>query len=1727
MKFKNLTIATLSALALAVSASAEVLTNPQSVTDLLNRIGGEGTASKFVTKVDDTYKSSTGAEIFKISAENGKPCITGTTLSAVTTGIGWYLNHYANINVSWNDPHPTIDSLPTPAAEEEHTTTAEYRYYMNYCTFSYSMSTWTWDRWQEEIDWMALHGINMPLQIIGIEEVWRKFLMEDYGYTKDEANAFIAGPCFMAWFSMNNLEGHGGPNPDWWYERQAHLGKKMMERMHSLGMEPVLPGFYQVPSTFAGKSGLSTESTGGWCGFSRPHLPSVSDVDKLKAVGANYYKRLHEVLGESKYYSMDPFHEGGVGNSSYALELYKQLYDIMDAATSDSKWVIQQWQWNAHQKQSLNGVPKGKLIVLDLNAERAPAYTTFNGHETIFSTIYNFGARTGFDGRFQGTIDGYFNALNTASVKGVGASPEGIEQTPVQYDLLFELPWLSEKPDAAQWMAEYTKRRYGTESAAAAEAWELLRTTALNMTSSVQPPHEAVICARPALEVGKVSSWGNADIFYDRAAVIEAAYKLVEANLSGLNYSFDVTDIARQALTDYSKSLLAGLKEANSAGNTELFNKRRDALLELILDLDELLNSNKEFTLGHWTKRARQMADEVSGTTNADRDWLELNNARTIISTWSFQESGGLRDYSYREWGGMMKDYYYQRWKIWFENGMNAPKGGWFQWEWDWAHSNPDAYDDTPVGNSRELAAQFLPKYISTFTSKISDQAPIYIDRLLTNDYKKKFYDQAAPESVYAPAIDSDVKIAAITIDLNRNGLYETEERQEAATYSLDSSAPIGERNVKLELSDGTIVYYTVKILVDITDARTVSVKSADSSQGSASIVGADDTSVTNTAVVSLLATPEIGFDFDHWTDAAGNNLGNDNPYNYYGKDAAEFTANFVVNKWGVPEYNGATDGSDLSTMRSYGQYIKTMSLEQGGETTELYTANDCPTDHFIQIPTRIKAAPGSEFTFKYNAPMATGMNIMYLSAYVDLNNDGKFNVADGELLGTLGTYKSNNNTEVGTGSFTMLLPYDAELGTTHIRLRFDSSWTNQYDSTINAVPADAPTNRVIYELILDVTDYADFVSEVTVASSDTRLGTVRSENETTNLYAPGDNVILTAFPKVGTRVARWVDNHGREIPQKWTSDEGTNVNFKAYDNAHITCIFEIVPLSAGDYTLNWEPMTNDKARVTEVAGGSGTKLNLAETEVTVGAINPEAFDNIKKGIDTIILPDAEFADEKPDVFFSTQHTGDGTQNKLTQVSPTISGTESWIMYIEGSNDGSSFNQYGSSLYGNGTNCLADDYSNGWSQFYLSKDGILTIKWDCGNNGKITFDNVKLTGDFSIIAEFDASAKKLTVTASANGMTQIKEISNSTQMKDISQYATAIPKGINYTLSFAHTSGGAVIPGEIFSGFSALQDYSVKSGNSTYNVKNGIVYAKNSTKKVTGFPEGRLFIHPFTVAHEGKSIAANPQQAGDAINPESLAFSENTTNELTDKWLLEPTATDKVKLRHFNSGISASGDFSSLHTTTPGEFEYSLSYGSSFPELILGERTLTISEATKEITVTAPAKDFTLVLPAATVAPSNVTCYAVTEVSTTDGCILAKIDESIPAAEPFIVRGATPGAKLTFTLNYEMPTANTDNLLHGTTVELSCPGDYYLLNSEGQFSLKTSGNIPANSAYLLKSDLPDNIGDNFALDKQTMLINGLDTPQDAEIEIYDLQGRRVNKPGKGFYIVNGTKTTNY
>ncbi len=1408
MKKSILIMASLVALLLAVPAAlrAEAVENPAVVTALLDRIGGDGAAERFVTVVDDALDAD-GKEVFVITAQGGKPCIKGSTTLAVTTGINWYLNHHAHINLAWNNltTDLTAATLPVPATEERHVCHADYRYYLNYCTFSYSMSTWTWERWQQEIDWMALHGINMPLQIVGLDVLWRNLLTEHYGYSKDEANQFVAGPCFQAWWGMNNLEGWGGPNPDWWYDRQEQLCKKILDRERELGMQPVLPGYAgMVPSDFTAKTGNKSNNQGNWCEFLRPYIIDPNS-NAFADISSKYYAELEELMGTSKYYSMDPFHEGANTSGIDVPAAYSKLAAAMTKANAEGQWVIQFWQWNGAQYNVLSKVQKGKLIVLDLYSDAHTHFGEYQGHDAVYCMIPNFGGRTGFFGRLSKIMTEYFAEKAThGNVKGVGATPEAIEQVPVLYDALYELPWRDAAPNPAEWTREYALARYGTANTNAQTAWEKLRISSLNCETALQGPMEAVVCGRPWWNVGSVSTWGGTGIFYDTQHVKQAAHLLLNAGLTGANYEYDLVDISRQALTDYGKDLLAGIDAVRSDMNSDIYKMRRDAYLQLILDIDALLNTNENFMLGRWTQMARGIADEVPGTTEADKDWLELNNARTLITTWGDRaqaQGGGLKDYSYREWGGMMKDYYYARWKKFFDN----PSGSfdWFAMEWAWAHNGDLNYDNTPVGNSHDVAKQMLAKY---FLSITSDDETLYINRHIANDFSSFNVHVYRGKTLDFPAALPEDVTLKLSIDLNGDGAFSADEIFTTAAPVIPADAAAGKVKARLELSDGTTVDFRAVLKDEITADRTVSVRSADDAQGSVSITGCEELTVTSKEDVEIKAVAASGYDFTNWTDAEGRVVSTDNPYIYYGAADAVFTANFIVNKWGTIE----EDKSEWGTIRDYKQYIGEMTVEQnGGEPQVIYTAEACP-ENLLQTTSMIQVAAGSRFKVAWLGAGSDGLNYCYLSAFIDLNSDGDF-TDNGECVATAGT-KEKINDFLNNHAISVLLPYEVPQGVTRIRLRFDGAWQVNNDLLANgAKNPTAKTLRMVYDIPVNITEYANTACTVTVKSSNLNAGTVDASGQPdTYTYSVGETIVFRAYPADGYKVDYWTDKHNRRVPESWY--DGNTIRFKAAESGTYTAHFASVKtLTVSGWTLNYED-ENGGAAIVGVDSGSG-KLDLSaanSAEKDIVRIAPSTFRG-NKDLTELTLPATLISFDR---FLTTNFTGAGEENALISPATPIPGNQPWTLTLEGNTTGDvAFNQWGSGLLATGTNALANTYDKGF-QFYLTKAGALIVKV---GSAESTFAAVGTA--FRIKADYNGSNKlQMTVTPDG-GKAESKSITHT--LGDITTFATALPVGINIA---ALTIDDHRLGSRPLEGCSNLKNIFVADGNPYFSDKSGILY---------------------------------------------------------------------------------------------------------------------------------------------------------------------------------------------------------------------------------------------------------------------------------------------------------------
>lgn len=1463
-----------------INAQTPAATPQEAIRGLLNRIGGNGAADKFVTIIDETLDDANGKDVFIITSQDSKPCIKGNNVLSVATGINWYLNHYARINLTWNNltTDLTAVTLPLPAKEERHECNTKYRYNFNTCTFSYSMAFWTWERWQKEIDWMALHGINAPLNLVGLDVVTRNFLKE-LGVSDKDINSYIAGPGFIAWFAMNNLEGWGGTinaadvnmngNPEWWYKRQEQLCRNMLQRMRELGMQPVIPGFSgQVPNcivnyTINDFNKDDVINNGTWAGgYTRPDIlkPSSKSYTTFASV---YYKHLEAVMGVSEFYSIDPFHEGslpsGVTNDNCYPNIMAHLDTYYNAvkeevkekfnAPAEPKWIIQYWQ-GVPQSGAFSAMSRygDRFIGLDLFSD-APGKAQWNGdyfkgRPYIFCMLHNFGGRSGLHGRLESTMNDYFRALNKGNnMQGIGATPEGTETNPILYDMLFELPWINpnSRPTADEWLKEYAHARYGIENTKALSALQNLKKSVWNCPTDQQGTSEAVILARPSWNVDRVSSWSTSAIYWDTQDVLLAADELssisdlITSPAGEANYNYDFIDVIRQAMVDYAAELLPLINAARNANNTNEYTRLYTLYLQLMLDLDDMLSYDENFKLERWTSLARNIADEAEGTNKNDRNWLEWN-ARTQVTVWS-KGNTDLHDYSNRCWAGLIKDFHYKRWEKFFTSNGGSFNGGWYSgFEYPWTVNFTD-YDYSEVTIPSDMSAtEKANKTFNKYFGRVKGKEKNYIFPMgiTTNATKSDVLPEVyRGQKVTLPLVaDKSVTISSVWIDLNADGGVSENEKLTADGYKVEipADAEIGKTKATVTFSDNTSITFNIALVEEITKSRTV--KAVAENNGTVAIEGTDKLSITTTEAVKITATANTGYNFSHWTNSEGVTVSNDNPYMYYGKEAETFTAHFIQDKWGVVECEGALSGD----IAGYKQFIHTLTFAYyNREATTIFEATSAPKEIFTTVPQIINIPRGASFDVEYDDGSSNGLQYCYFRAYIDLNSDGDFD-DEGELLKTVGT-SGATNTAVCSNKMNVLLPYDAPLGITHMRLRFDGAWNNP----TNKGAKDASI-RPVYDIILNITEFSESASHITVKSNkkdwgsvkvwtdETPDGSTRTEWEVTK----GVPFFIEAIKSTeDTEFLGWYDQYGRLVTKE--------LKYKMYarEDATYTAKFHKTLVLNG-----WETEYRTEGKnliLTKVNKVGDNDLVIPETVKLNSTYTITGFENglfnDNKELWSITLPKSmQFLSIKEMLTGSMTGTvanGGGNENNYTiyNLAETINTKDGFVVTVNGISNGNSFNQWGSGLFASGTNPLKENYNGGF-QFYLKKDGNFILKVNGSTELTLNNSNCKVipNKEFTATIEYDGSTITITVD-NGNGEKGVYTGKNVT-LQDISSFSAAIPSGISLEVN-VNTSKEE----NPFSGCSNLDAIIIDGECNNYYIENGDLY--NSRGKLVCSPEGK------------------------------------------------------------------------------------------------------------------------------------------------------------------------------------------------------------------------------------------------------------------------------------------------
>ena len=679
---------------------------------VITRLLGER-ANEFIL---EQIQPDEGRDVFEVIANNGRVYIRGSSPVAISRGFYEYLRRACKAHVSWEGNRLPLPKPLPDFPETRISTPYRFRHYLNVCAFGYTTVWWDWDRWEREIDWMAMHGINMPMALIGQEAIWKR-IWNEIGLTDEDLEDYFTGPAFLPWHRMGNVNGHHGPLPQGWLDKRCVLQKRILDRMHELGMKPVVPAFSGYVPKPLKKVHPETEiiDMKPSYSFSDEYTTTVlSPKDPLFAeIGSRFIKAYRQEYGPVQYYLADTFNEMVV---PVAEEIrFKELaafgeavYKSIVAGDPNGIWVMQGWIFyygdEFKDKESasalLSKVPDDRMIIIDMGVDYRPdqpqgwqKHDAFYGKQYIYSIIHNFGGRNRVYGNLPFYSSNPIQALHhpdRGKLVGFGISTEGFEHNSVAYELMTDMAWSTREIELELWLRDYCASRYGAYPATLEKAWQLLLQTQYS-EKGVGRRH--LYQRRPDLKYASPDLVPFPKLIEAVKLFLAAAKEIGNSEL----YRCDLIDLMRHYLGEVADSLIAKSLDAHKRNDFNIRDQFSLRALQILKDIDTLITARPQHQLSRWINAARSW-----GSNRRESDYYE-EDARMQITIW-----GGpvLFDYAAKVWSGLIRDFYLPRWRLFFEAVKEGKQVDFVKWDTGWTHKrgvSESSVIKDPVAESHHL----------------------------------------------------------------------------------------------------------------------------------------------------------------------------------------------------------------------------------------------------------------------------------------------------------------------------------------------------------------------------------------------------------------------------------------------------------------------------------------------------------------------------------------------------------------------------------------------------------------------------------------------------------------------------------------------------------------------------------------------------------------------------------------------------------------------------------------------------------------------------------------------------------------------------------------------------------------------------------------------------------------------------------------------------------------
>ena len=613
--------------------------------------------------------------ILKSVETEGQRCLVllGGSPRGTLYAVYHYLETLCKVGFFWDGEQvPRLDQIPVDGIDIVERPRFPVREYMMDC--EYTSYWWGWEEWKREVDWAAKHRINLMSSNFDFTATWRR-VWKKFGV--DVPATGLTAPPFHPWAGWHKWD-IKPPYPEDFQEAIADLCKKFVDYGRSLGikMAPDYRGFLgQVPKEFyeAYRDKARFIDIPWWKfgpgKFIYPTEPLYKEV--WKAYLEEYIKR----FGTDHIYAAQTFSEMEAGktpeeqketdiaNAISALEIVRSVDPEGTLFTQSWTWLNKKMWPKANIKAYLDAYPDEAMVIWELTG---PGGQQHKDLDYYFGKRWLLGFLVCLAGQvsLHGDLPDIIKRVQAVAAEpkadrclGIAVQPEALHHNHMHFDLLYRLGWNPMSIEVESFLADYSVRRYGKESAP--KMIRCLRELVASVYGSYDqtcPLYHLRIYEAAGLIYGRLGEGSHTrQVLPERSQFLPHLEKALAIALEereklgrSVMYQHDLIDIARQFLGDLFNLHMVSLYHAFRAGEKDAFEKEARILEEILESQEMLLSSSDMFCLQPIIEKAMELP-------NVPEDYDQ--RIRDILTVWADK----IIDYAHRDYYELVRFYYSRR----------------------------------------------------------------------------------------------------------------------------------------------------------------------------------------------------------------------------------------------------------------------------------------------------------------------------------------------------------------------------------------------------------------------------------------------------------------------------------------------------------------------------------------------------------------------------------------------------------------------------------------------------------------------------------------------------------------------------------------------------------------------------------------------------------------------------------------------------------------------------------------------------------------------------------------------------------------------------------------------------------------------------------------------------------------------------------------------------------